>query len=69
MHFTILSDEDLEKLELAIELVIEESMERGLSLGVSDFAARLFEAYSTGERDPDRLAEAVLFELRPQRLH
>lgn len=69
MHVSVLSNDELEALECAIEIVLDEATERGMSLSLSDATARLFEAFMLGERDPDRLAEAVLFDGGRHRIH
>ena len=69
MYVSIISAEDLEVLETAIEAALDEAAERGMSLTVSDVTVRLFEAYAAGERDPERLADAVVFEGRKHQLH
>lgn len=61
MHVSILTDEDLEILDLAIDAALMEAAERDLELTVADITLRLFEAYLSGERDPERLADAVVF--------
>jgi hypothetical protein len=69
MHVGILSNEDLEALQDAIEIALIEASERGMSLSVTDITMRLFEAYAMGERDPDKLADAVIFESSVRQIH
>jgi hypothetical protein len=56
-----LSEEDMRSLRIAIDAAIEESNARKMDLSIYEIAARLFNAYVTGERDPAKLAEAVIF--------
>jgi hypothetical protein len=64
-----LSNEDLEALQSAIETALEEAAERGMTLSLADVTVRLFEAYAMGERDPERLADAVVFDGHKHLLH
>ncbi|HEY8246168.1 MAG TPA: hypothetical protein VIG38_02660 [Hyphomicrobium sp.] len=69
MYVSILSDEDLEALQSAIETALDEAVERGMTLSLSDITVRLFEAYVMGERDPDKLADAVVFDHSKRLIH
>ena len=69
MYVSILSDEDLEALQSAIETALDEAVERGMTLSLSDITVRLFEAYIMGERDPDKLADAVVFDNSKRQIH
>ena len=69
MYVSILSDEDLEALQSAIETALDEAVERGMTLSLSDITVRLFEAYVMGERDPDKLADAVVFDHSTRLIH
>jgi hypothetical protein len=62
MYVSILSNEELEALQIAIEMALDEAVERGMTLSLSDITVRLFEAYAMGERDPDKLVDAVVFD-------
>ena len=66
---SILSDQDLEALQSAIETALDEAVERGMTLSLSDITVRLFEAYVMGERDPDKLADAVVFDHSKRLIH
>jgi hypothetical protein len=68
MYVSILSDEDLEALQSAIETALDEAVERGMT-ALSDITVRLFEAYVMGERDPDKLADAVVFDHSKRLIH
>jgi hypothetical protein len=69
MYVSILSNEDLEALQIAIETALDEAVERGMNLSLSDITVRLFEAYVMGERDPDKLADAVVFDSGRRLIH
>ena len=69
MYVSILSNEDLEALQSAIETALDEAVERGMNLSLSDITVRLFEAYVMGERDPDKLADAVVFDSGRRLIH
>jgi hypothetical protein len=69
MYVSILSDEDLDALQSAIETALDEAVERGMTLSLSDITVRLFEAYVMGERDPDKLADAVVFDHSKRLIH
>ncbi len=69
MYVSILSNEDLEALQIAIETALDEAVERGMNLSLSDITVRLFEAYVMGERDPDKLAHAVVFDSGRRLIH
>ena len=69
MYVSILSNEDLEALQIAIEMALDEAVERGMNLSLSDITVRLFEAYVMGERDPDKLADAVVFDSGKRVIH
>jgi hypothetical protein len=69
MYVSILSNEDLEALQIAIETALDEAVERGMNLSLSDITVRLFEAYVMGERDPDKLADAVVFDSGRRQIH
>jgi hypothetical protein len=69
MYVSILSNEDLEALQMAIETALDEAVERGMNLSLSDITVRLFEAYVMGERDPDKLADAVVFDSGRRLIH
>jgi len=69
MYVSILSNEDLEALQIAIETALDEAVERGMHLSLSDITVRLFEAYVMGERDPDKLADAVVFDSGRRLIH
>jgi hypothetical protein len=69
MYVSILSNEDLEALQIAIETALDEAVERGMNLSLSDITVRLFEAYVMGERDPDKLADAVVFDSARRLIH
>jgi hypothetical protein len=40
-----------------------------MNLSLSDITVRLFEAYVMGERDPDKLADAVVFDSGRRLIH
>ena len=61
MYLSIVDEHDLELLHEAIGAAIEEATERDIELTVTDLTVRLFDAYVLGERDPQKLVEAVLF--------
>ena len=44
MNVSILSNEELETLQIAIEMALDEAVERGMNLSLSDITVRLFEA-------------------------
>ena len=69
MYVSILSNEELEALQIAIEMALDEAVERGMNLSLSDITVRLFEAYAMGERDPDKLADAVVFDSGRRLIH
>jgi hypothetical protein len=69
MYVSILSNEDLEALQSAIETALDEAVERGMNLTLTDITVRLFEAYVMGERDPDKLADAVVFDNSNRQVH
>jgi hypothetical protein len=69
MYVSILSNEELEALQTAIEIALDEAVERGMNLSLSDITVRLFEAYVMGERDPDKLADAVVFDTSKRLVH
>lgn len=69
MYVSILSNEELEALQTAIEMALDEAVERGMNLSLTDITVRLFEAYVMGERDPDKLADAVVFDTGKRLLH
>lgn len=69
MYVSILSNEDLEALQIAVETALDEAVERGMNLSLSDITVRLFEAYVMGERDPDKLADAVVFDSARRQIH
>jgi hypothetical protein len=69
VYLSVISNEELEALQDAIEIALTEASERGMNLSVTDITVRLFEAYVMGERDPDKLADAVIFAARPQQIH
>ncbi|MEO8422101.1 MAG: hypothetical protein ABI457_12995 [Hyphomicrobium sp.] len=69
MYVSILSSEDIEALQIAIETALDEAVERGMNLSLSDITVRLFEAYVMGERDPDKLADAVVFDSARRLIH
>ena len=69
MYVSILSSEDIEALQIAIETALDEAVERGMNLSLSDITVRLFEAYVMGERDPDKLADAVVFDSGRRLIH
>lgn len=69
MYVSILSNKELESLQIAIELALDEAVERGMDLSLSDITLRLFEAYAMGERDPDKLADAVVFDSGKRVVH
>ena len=69
MYVSILSNEDIEALQIAIETALDEAVERGMNLSLSDITVRLFEAYVMGERDPDKLADAVVFDSGRRLIH
>jgi hypothetical protein len=69
MYVSILSNEDLEALQIAVETALDEAVERGMDLSLSDITVRLFEAYVMGERDPDKLADAVVFDIGRRVIH
>lgn len=69
MYVSILSNEDLEALQSAIETALDEAVERGMNLTLTDITVRLFEAYVMGERDPDKLADAVVFDNSNRHVH
>ena len=69
MYVSILSNEELEALQTAIEMALEEVVERGMNLSLGDITVRLFEAYVMGERDPDKLADAVVFDNSKRVIH
>lgn len=61
MELIIGDERDLELLYEAIDVVIEEANARNFELSLTDLTRRLFAAYLLGERDPEKLADAVLF--------
>ena len=61
VYVSILTSEDLEALHTAIEEALMEAAERDMELSLADIAVRLFGAYAMGERDPEKLADAVVF--------
>ena len=69
MYVSILSNEELEALQIAIEMALDEAVERGMTLSLGDITVRLFEAYAMGERDPDKLADAVVFDSGRRVIH
>jgi hypothetical protein len=69
MYVSILSNEDLEALQSAIEMALDEAVDRGINLTLTDITVRLFEAYMMGERDPDKLADAVVFDNSMRQIH
>lgn len=54
-----LSKNDVAILERAAKLALLQAAERQVSLDDGEIAAKLFEAFWSGERDPARLAQAV----------
>lgn len=58
----MLSDEDMEILQRAVDRALQLAEERGLSPRSDYIVARLCEAYFNGERTVQRLAEAALVE-------
>ena len=69
MYVSILSNEDLEALQSAIEMALDEAVDRGMNLTLTDITVRLFEAYMMCERDPDKLADAVVFDNSMRQIH
>jgi hypothetical protein len=69
MYVSIISNEELEALQDAIEIALTEASERGMNLSLSDITVRLLGAYVMGERDPDKLADAVVFDNGKRQLH
>lgn len=60
MYLSIVDEEDLELLHAAISAAIDEANEREIELTVTELTVRLFDAYVMGERDPEKLAAAIL---------
>ena len=69
MYLSIVDEEDLELLHAAISAAIDEANEREIELTVTELTVRLFDAYVMGERDPEKLAAAILFEGQHRYLH
>jgi hypothetical protein len=61
MHQPAVNDEDLELLYNVIDSAIEEATFREIELTVTELTFRLFAAYAMGERDHERLVDAVLY--------
>ena len=55
-----LSVDDIALLEEAIDRALTLAAERGLEVAPEQLAAKLCEAFWNGERNPKRLAEAVV---------
>jgi hypothetical protein len=55
-----LSLDDIAILEEAIDLALSLAAERGIDVAPGQLAAQLCEAFWNGERNPTRLAEAVV---------
>ena len=55
-----LSVDDIAILEEAIDLALSLAAERGIAVAPGQLAAQMCEAFWNGERNPKRLAEAVV---------
>ena len=60
MFAALLSPDDIAILEEAIDRALTLAAERGIEVAPGQLAAQLCQAFWNGERNPKRLAEAVL---------
>lgn len=61
MQRLAITSEDLQTLRSAINAALTEVAEREMDLSVADITLRLLDAYLMGERDPKKLADAIVF--------
>jgi hypothetical protein len=55
------TSEDFIALRCAVDVALSEAAEREMDLSVADITVRLLDAYLMGERDPKKLADAIVF--------
>ena len=58
---SIVTSEDFEAMRIAVDVALSEAAERQMDLSVADITVRLLDAYLMGERDPKKLADAIVF--------
>jgi len=61
MQITEMSEDDLDLLYGVIDAASEEASGRDIDLSVTDLTFRLFAAFAAGEREHNKLVDAVLF--------
>ncbi|KAB2937228.1 MAG: hypothetical protein K8F92_21165 [Hyphomicrobium sp.] len=61
MQRLVITSEDFQALRIAINAALVEVGEREMELSVADITLRLLDAYLMGERDPKKLADAIVF--------
>ncbi len=54
------SSEELDDLQHLLDSIIEEAQQRSLNIPVEDIIERVFDLADRGERDPQKLREAIL---------
>ena len=58
---SVVTSEDFEALRCAVDVALSEAADREMDLSVADITVRLLDAYLMGERDPKKLADAIVF--------
>jgi hypothetical protein len=58
---SVVTSEDFITLRGAVDVALSEAAERDMDLSVANITVRLLDAYLMGERDPKKLADAIVF--------
>lgn len=66
--YLLIEEVDLALIQDVIDAVVEEASERNFEIDVDDLTYRLCDAYANGERDPEKLVAAALFN-RTRKFH
>ena len=66
MYVSVLTAKDLKVLDDAFHAALDEAIESNVELSLTALTLRLCDVYLMGERDPDRLVHAAVFQNRPR---
>ena len=62
VSLSVVTSEDFIALRCAVDVALSEAAEREMDLSVADITVRLLDAYLMGERDPKKLADAIVLD-------